>query len=259
MTKEESTSSNLSSMVGGTGKPYAPLGAPRHPRPNVMIANKAHPLTCDSRSLFTGSGTGKPYAPFGAPRHPSTCDSSDSYGHASVTTHAVKQGSPPASPPWSDACPPQPLTSGTSSTQDPADSPTQGTPNGEAHPSKAPPSHQPPEGTPASKDDTNRILPNDAPTLSFATWNANGLLTAEGLPENRRKAKRKAIRKLLHDNDIVAVQEAHRQSEHWTTFKNNTPSPTQSSTHMTPTHATRQASPYLSSLKFTDKPSRKKW
>ena len=146
-----------------------------------MIANKAHPPTCDSHpptcdshSLFTGSGAGEPYAPFGAPRHPSTCDSSDSYGHASVTTHAVKQGSPPASPPWSDACPPQPLTSGTSSTQDPADSPTQGTPNGEAHPSKAPPSHQPPTNGhfDLCKDDTNRILPNDATTLSFATWNA---------------------------------------------------------------------------------------
>ena len=67
--------------------------------------------------------------------------------------------------------------------------------------------------------DTNRILPNDATSLSFATWNANGLLTAEGLPENRRKAKKRAIRKLIHDNDVVAIQEAHEQKEHWVTFK----------------------------------------
>ena len=70
-----------------------------------------------------------------------------------------------------------------------------------------------------SKEDTNRILPNDATSLSFVTWNANGLLTAEGLPETRRKAKKKVINKLLHDNDVVAVQETHGQSEHWATFK----------------------------------------
>ena len=56
------------------------------------------------------------------------------------------------------------------------------------------------------------------PTLSLATWNANGFLAAEALPENRRKAK-KTSRKLMRDNDIVAIQEAHGQSEHWITFK----------------------------------------
>jgi exonuclease III len=65
-------------------------------------------------------------------------------------------------------------------------------------------------------------LTNDASSLSFATWNANGLLTAEGLPETRRKAKKKAIRKLLHDNDVVAVQETHGQGEHWAAFKKTT-------------------------------------
>ena len=219
MPEEDPTSSKLSSMDGGTGKHYAPLGAPRPPRPNVMIFNKSHLLTCDSHSLFTGSGTGKPYAPFGAPRHPSTLDSSDFLGHASVTTHAVKLGSRPASPPWSDVCPPQPPARGASSNQNPIDNLTLTTPNSDAHPPKNATSHPNSQQPPTSKEDTNRILPNDATTLSFATWNANGLLTAEGLPEIRRKAKTKTLRKLLHDNDIAAVQEAHGQSEHWSTFK----------------------------------------
>ena len=139
MTKEDPTSSNLSSLVGGTGKPYAPFGAPRPPRSNVMTANKAHPQTCDSQSLFTDGGTGKPYAPLGAPRHPHTCNSSDSYGHAGNKTHAAEQRSPPVSPPWFEARPPQPLPSGTNSTQDSSGNLTQGTLNGDAHPSKAPP------------------------------------------------------------------------------------------------------------------------
>ena len=95
MTKEDPTSSTHTCLVGGTRKPYAPFGAPRLPRSNVMSATKAHPHTCDSQSLFTDGGTGRPYAPLGAPRHSCTFALSAPYGHAGNTAHATVQGSPP--------------------------------------------------------------------------------------------------------------------------------------------------------------------
>ena len=47
----------------------------------------------------------------------------------------------------------------------------------------------------------------------------HGYLTVEGLFETRRKAKKKTLNKLLHDNDAVAVQETHGHSEHWATTR----------------------------------------
>ena len=38
-------------------------------------------------------------------------------------------------------------------------------------------------------------------------------------PKIAGRLRKKTIRKLIHDNDIVAIQEAHGQNEHWTTFK----------------------------------------
>ena len=202
MTKEITPLSKPSLVVDGAGKPHAPLGAPRPPRPFVRSAVNSPTLTCDSPSQPPGCGAGKPYAPLGAPRTPRTSLSSVSLGHASDTTHALIPGSPPVSLPQSDACPPTAtFTRGPSSNQEV---------NGNQ--SLATPSWDPltcPNPVNPHKDPTNRILPNDAPTLAFATWNANGLLTAEGLPETRRKAKKRALNKLLHDNDAVAVQETH--------------------------------------------------
>jgi exonuclease III len=121
-------------------------------------------------------------------------------------------GSPPVSLLQSDACPPTAtFTRGPSSNQEVNGNQTLATPSRD--PLTCPNPVNP------HKEATNRILPNDAPTLSFATWNANGLLTAEGLPETRRKAKKRALNKLLHDNDAVAVQETHGQSEHWATTR----------------------------------------
>lgn len=40
-----------------------------------------------------------------------------------------------------------------------------------------------------------------------------------GLPEQRTKAKNRALRKLIHDYNVVAVQETHGQREHWNTIK----------------------------------------
>ncbi len=212
MTKEKTLFSKPSLVVGGAGKPHAPLGAPRPPRPNVMSAVNSPTLTCDSPSQPSGCGAGKPYALLGAPRTPRTSLSNLSLGHASVTTHALIPGSPPVSSPQSDACPPSAVfTRGPSSNQE-----------ANGNQPLATPSRDPltfPNPVNPHSEAANRILPNDAPTLSFATWNANGLLTAEGMPETRRKAKKRALNKLLYDNDVVAVQETHGQSEHWATTR----------------------------------------
>lgn len=40
--------------------------------------------------------------------------------------------------------------------------------------------------------DTNRVLPCEASTTTFASWNANGLLIAEGFPEKKGKTKVRA-------------------------------------------------------------------
>ena len=172
-------------MDGGAGKPYAPLGAPRPPRPIVMSADNSPILTCNSPSQPSGCGAGIPHAPFGAPRIPRATLSSVPLGHASVTTHALIPGSPPVSLLQSDACPPTAtFTRGPSSNQEANGNQTLATPSRDplACPNPVNPHKEP----------TNRILPNDAPTLSFATWNANGLLTADGLPETRTKAKKKS-------------------------------------------------------------------
>jgi hypothetical protein len=198
-----------------------------------MIADTPPTHTCDSYSHLSGCGARKPYAPIGAPRIPSTPNSSDSFGHASVTTHAVRPGFLPVSPPRSDACPPQPSASGTSSTQNlndkrnpkihncdshslatgsgaekplapigaprhpntldlsdslgnasgstqrppsgtcssqnPTDNRTLSTPNSDTHPPRTTSNHPNSQQLPTSKEDTNRILPNDATSLSFAT------------------------------------------------------------------------------------------
>ena len=63
------------------------------------------------------------------------------------------------------------------------------------------------------------MFPCDASSITFVSWNANGLLTAEGLPDQRRKAKGRALKKIIHDFDVVAIQEAHGQREHRNTFK----------------------------------------
>ena len=61
------------------------------------------------------------------------------------------------------------------------------------------------------------MLPCNTTSLTFATWNANGLLAAEGLPVARRRAKNRTLNKTIGDNDVVAIQEAHEQREHWNT------------------------------------------
>ena len=183
---EETTPLSFPPLVdGGAGKPYAPLGAPRLPRSLVMSIDYPPTLACDSPSLTPGHGAGNSSSPFEAPRTPRTSLSNRSFGHASVTTHALVLGSPPAPSLQSDACPPAAtFTRGPCSNQEVI-----------CNQPLATPSHNPltcPNPVnPHSEADTNRILPNDAPTLSFATWNANGLLTAEGMPETRRKAKKK--------------------------------------------------------------------
>ena len=193
MTKKITPFSNPSHVNGGAGKPYAPLGAPCPPRLDVMSDYNSPALTCDSPSQPSGCGAGKPYAPFGASRTPRTTLSSDSLGHASVTTHALILGSPPVSSLQSDACPPTAtFTREPCSNQEASCNQTPATPNPN-------PPTCPHPSNPHKEADTNRILPCESPALSFATWNANGLLTAEGMPEARRKAKKKALNKLLHN------------------------------------------------------------
>jgi hypothetical protein len=165
----------------------------------------------------------------------------------------VKPGSLPVSSPQSDSCPPSAFTCGPSSNQEVNGNHTLTTLNREALTRRNLTICQNSQQLPTNKEDTNRILPNDATTLSFATWSANGLLTAEGLPETRRKAKKKAIKQLLHDNDVVAVQETHEQSEHWATIKNNLTNPTRFSTLTTPSHATRQVAISSSNSNYTGK------
>ena len=190
MSEEYSPLSFPPHVDGGAGKPYAPLGAPCPPRLDVMSVNFSHAPACVS-----------PSQPSGAPRTPRTSLSSNSLGHASVSTHALIPGSPPVSLLQSDACPPTATFAREPCTPNPS------------------PPTCPRPSNPHVEADANRILPCDSPTLLFATWNANGLLTAEGMPEARRKVKKKALNKLLHDNDVVAVQETHGQSEQWSTTR----------------------------------------
>ena len=106
MTEETSPLSFPPLVDGGAGKPYAPLGAPRPPRSPVMSIDYPPTLACDSPSLTPGHGAGNSSSPFEAPRTPRTPLSNCSFGHASVSTHALVLGSPPAPSLQSDARPP---------------------------------------------------------------------------------------------------------------------------------------------------------
>lgn len=62
------------------------------------------------------------------------------------------------------------------------------------------------------------MLPCDGPSFSFATWNANGFLTAQSLPIARRRVKNRAFDRIIGDHDVVVLQEAHGQREPWNTY-----------------------------------------